>query len=185
MGIRAWKSRICSFFLFPLQVYVVSGNRVMAPGPSKQQEAQECLTSSGLAGSQCHQCATRLGHPRWGVLSTGCACPYSLSHGQHLSHLQLEMLDSSPAFRRLLGQTGVACHGRDSTGSSPVPPEWPRCPGTWHGWRERDTDGVTLSTKPENEVVQGCAYISVILCLLCSLCEHLAIPRFPWTMSLM
>lgn len=50
MGIRAWKTGICGFSLFPLKVYVVSGNRVMVPGPSKRQEAQECLTSSDLAG---------------------------------------------------------------------------------------------------------------------------------------
>lgn len=50
MGIRARKIGICGFSLFPLQVYVVSGNRVTVPGPSMLQEAQECLTSSGLAG---------------------------------------------------------------------------------------------------------------------------------------
>lgn len=129
MGIRAWKSRICSFSLFPLQVYVRK--------PSHGARAIKAARSPRvwLGRVTVPSCATRLGHPRWGVLSTGCACPYSLSHSQHLSHLRLGMLHSSPAFRRLWGRLEWPAMAERVLGVASVPRDMALLEAERYGWR--------------------------------------------------
>lgn len=179
-GDQSLENHICGFSLFPLQVYIVSGKRVMMPRPSKQPEAQECLTSSDLAGSQCHQSATRLVHPRWGVLSTGCACPCSLSRSQHLSHLQLGMLDSSLALQEASGadwsgqqRQGQCWEQLGAPGVASVPRHMAWLEAGRYGWHypvHKDSQRMKSCTAVHTRV------FTVILRLLGSLCEHLPIP---------